>query len=50
MAEDILCQGKSEPPNSGTTKPVPFLKNEQINYAGLAKNAREKQWTVAVIS
>ena len=41
---------KSESTNSDATKPVPFLKKERINYAGLAKVAHEKQWTVAVIS
>ena len=44
------CLGKSESTNSGATKPVPFLKNERTNYAGLAKIAHEKQWTIAVIS
>ena len=43
------CLGKSESKTSGATKPVPFLKSEQKNYAGLAKVAPEKQWTVAVI-
>ena len=32
------------------TKPVPFHKNERIHHAGLATDAHESQWTVAVIS
>ena len=47
---DIPCLGTPESTNSGATKPVPFLKNERTNYAGLAKAANEKQWTAAVIS
>ena len=46
----IPCLGKSESATSGATKPVPFLKKAQINYAGLANSAHERQWTVAVIS
>ena len=36
--------------NSGATKPVPFVKNEQTNHVGLAKIAHEKQWMVAVVA
>ena len=31
----IPCPEKSESTNSGATKPLPFLKNERTNYAGL---------------
>ena len=47
---DIQCLGKSESANSGATKRVPFLKSERTNFAGLAKDAHDKQWTVTVIS
>ena len=43
-AGDIVYLEKSESTISGATKPVPFLKNERTNYAGLAKAAHEKQW------
>ena len=46
----VLCLQKSESTNSGATKPMPFLKSERTSYAGVAKIAHEKQWTVAVIS
>ena len=44
----ISCPGKSESTNAAT-KPVPFLENERTNYAGLAKDAHKKQWTVVAV-
>ena len=40
---DIACGGKYEATNSGATKSVPLLKNEQTNYGWFLIIAHEKQ-------
>ena len=38
----IPCPGKCDSTNSGATKSVPFLKNEQTNYVWFPVIAHEK--------
>ena len=46
----IPCGGKYESINSGATKSVPLLKNEQTNYVWFPIIAHETQWALAVIT